>query len=353
MKRVKRHQRLLAIFLCTVMTVAPVTALAGSPLNIAAEGQPPTAEVLSGGEIIVPVTNPTDQEIVLTEGEEEPAEEPAEGETVPEEETTEEEAETVTEEVPAVTDPNAVAVGCNGETLALETYARTIDGVTYFPLRSFFEAMGCSVGWNAAKKAISVTRGSELTADFTQSSRLVNANGRSFYMDQPCCAVEGNAMIPLRAAAKIFTCEVAWNSAERVASLTGGAVLESGETFYDADELLWLTRIVYHEAGNQKLDGKVAVANVVLNRKASDMFPNTVHDVIYDTHSGIQFITKSDKSIFRTPTAECELAAKLALEGYVTAPNCLFFATKRAHQYCWASRHRQVYAVIGDHVFYL
>lgn len=351
MKRMKRYQRLLAIVLCTVMAVAPITALAGSPLSSAAENQPPVAATLSGGEDPTPAADPADEEITLTEEPaEEPAEDPAEDETEPAEAPVpEEEPETA----PAITDPNAVTVVMNGETLAFDAYARTIDGVTYVPLRGFFEAMGCTVGWDAGKKAITVTRADELNADFKVDSRLVNANGRSFYMDQPARTVADNAMIPLRAAAKIFTCEVVWDAASRVATLTGGAVLESGETFYDADELLWLTRIVYHEAGNQKLDGKVAVANVVLNRKASTMFPNTVYDVIYDTHSGVQFITKSDKSIFRTPTAECELAAKLAIEGYVTAPNCLFFATKRAHQYCWASRHRQVYAIIGDHVFYL
>ncbi|MBR5390942.1 MAG: cell wall hydrolase [Clostridia bacterium] len=353
MKRKKQYQRLLAIVLCTVMTVAPITALAGSPLNDSDEVSMPVFATLSGGETAVPGAGGEEEEIVLTEDNgEELEEEPGEGQS----ESEDGEAPIPAEEPQQVfvaADPNAVTIVYNGAQLELETYARTIDGVTYVPLRGFFEALGCTVGWNAAKKAITVTLGSELNADFQVGSQLVNANGRSFYMDQPCRTVADSAMIPLRAAARIFTCEVMWDAASRTVTLTGGAVLESGETFYDADELLWLTRIVYHEAGNQKLDGKVAVANVVLNRKASDLFPNTVYDVIYDTHSGVQFITKSDKSIFRTPTAECELAAKLAIEGYITAPNCLFFATRRAHQYCWASRHRQVYAVIGDHVFYL
>ena len=116
---------------------------------------------------------------------------------------------------------------------------------------------------------------------------------------------------------------------------------------------MWLARIVYHEAGNQILDGKVAVANVVLNRKASTMFPDTVKDVIYDTRNGVQFIRKSDQSIFREPTDSCWVAAKLALEGYVTAPDCLFFTAKWRAPTCWAQKHRTVYATIGDHVFYL
>ncbi len=48
----------------------------------------------------------------------------------------------------------------------------------------------------------------------------------------------------------------------------------------DVDELAHLVRC---EAGNQPLLGKRAVVDVVLNRVDSEDFPNSVHDVIYQT----------------------------------------------------------------------
>ena len=44
-----------------------------------------------------------------------------------------------------------------------------------------------------------------------------------------------------------------------------------------------LAQNIYFEAGNQPLAGKIAVANVVLNRVEHDKFPDSVCGVIYQT----------------------------------------------------------------------
>ena len=41
-----------------------------------------------------------------------------------------------------------------------------------------------------------------------------------------------------------------------------------------------LAQNIYFEAGNQPLAGKIAVANVTLNRVEHDKFPNNVCDVV-------------------------------------------------------------------------
>ena len=46
-------------------------------------------------------------------------------------------------------------------------------------------------------------------------------------------------------------------------------------------ELFCLAQNIYFESANQSFAGRVAVANVVLNRVEDDQFPNTVCDVIY------------------------------------------------------------------------
>ena len=95
-----------------------------------------------------------------------------------------------------------------------------------------------------------------------------------------------------------------------------GTPLASGDTFYNSESLYWLSRIIYAESGNQPLEGKIAVGNVVLNRVAHPQFPNTVKGVIFQAN---QFTPVQNGSINRTPSSESVIAAKLCLDGANTA----------------------------------
>jgi N-acetylmuramoyl-L-alanine amidase len=116
-----------------------------------------------------------------------------------------------------------------------------------------------------------------------------------------------------------------------------------------ADEVDLLARLVQAEAGNQSLEGKIAVANVVINRIDSSYFPSTITGIIFDTNSGVQFTTAYNGAIYNTPSQECYVAVNLALEGENVAQGCLFFASTTD---CWANRNRPLVMVIGDHYFY-
>jgi len=50
---------------------------------------------------------------------------------------------------------------------------------------------------------------------------------------------------------------------------------------YTDEDVKLLACLIFAEAGNQPYQGKVAVGNVVMNRVKSELFPNTLHDVIY------------------------------------------------------------------------
>ena len=45
-----------------------------------------------------------------------------------------------------------------------------------------------------------------------------------------------------------------------------------------------MAKLIYHEAGNQPYSGRVAVAEVVLNRVFSSRFPDNIRDVTYQPH---------------------------------------------------------------------
>lgn len=49
----------------------------------------------------------------------------------------------------------------------------------------------------------------------------------------------------------------------------------------DYNEIMCMSYNIYHEARNESIQGQIAVGNVTLNRVASNKFPNTVCDVVY------------------------------------------------------------------------
>jgi len=53
-----------------------------------------------------------------------------------------------------------------------------------------------------------------------------------------------------------------------------------------ASERTLLAQLVFAEAQGEPYAGKVAVATVVLNRVDSDLFPNTIREVIYERSNG-------------------------------------------------------------------
>ena len=316
----RRYQRLLAFALCAVMTAMPFTAFAA---ELPAEAQPAPAEISA------------EQTSLLIETGSEPAPAPE----VPQEE--------------PVKDPNEVRVFFNSQLMELQPSARLHEGTTFVPVRAFFEAMGCTVTWDPSVKKVFITRGEELTMELQPDSRLARANGRCWYMAKPCINLNGSTMIPVRDAAKVFSGSVAWNGTTKTVFMAGGQLLKSGDEYYNQEDLLWIARIVWCESGNQPLDGKVAVANVIINRMNDDGFPNTAEGVIFDRRFGVQFTPSTSKKIYCEPTEQCWLAAKLALEGYETAPGCFYFVSNKATEKSWAGRNRTVYGVIGGHTFFL
>ena len=298
----RKYKRVLALLLCAAMAGAPCTALAA---GAGAQPEEPVSsedsfEALFDGdaqltEPLLPMEDPAAE-----------ATPPAFTESAAAEAQETDVSAAEAEDALELPHENAVWINYNGQLLELETFAIAISGTTYVPVRDFFEALGCTVEWNSGKQTVTVTRGTELEAVFTLNSRLARANLRCRYMDQACILLEGSAMVPVRAAAKIFNAEVIWDGENQAVHLTGNGVLESGLTYYDdeGDSLLWLARIIYHESGNQPLDGKVAVGNVVMNRVNNPIFPDTVYDVLYDNRTGVQFLKQSNTKIFKEPNEE-------------------------------------------------
>lgn len=86
-------------------------------------------------------------------------------------------------------------------------------------------------------------------------------------------------------------------------------------------EIDLMAQLVWHEAGNQDMVGKMLVADTVLNRVEDSRFPNTVEEVIFQKG---QYTTA--KVLGRVePTIECYGAVLSEIDGERYNTEVLFF----------------------------
>ncbi|WP_046213101.1 cell wall hydrolase [Paenibacillus wulumuqiensis] len=118
----------------------------------------------------------------------------------------------------------------------------------------------------------------------------------------------------------------------------------------DKEQLL-LERIVMAEAEGEPYEGKVAVANVVLNRLRSANFPDTIKDVIYQRY---QFSPVTNGRFERvTPNADSVKAVHEALEGRKEVPdNTYYFVSLSLATDFDIPNTRTKVEQIGHHTFY-
>ena len=217
----------------------------------------------------------------------------------------------------------------------------------YVPLREVCTALGAQVSWQAGETTVTA-EGLEMLV--VQDGLWIEANERFIYTPLGCRNVDGKMMVPLSAVCRAFGAGVirlgkAW------LVKSGGEPILSGREYYSADDVYWLSRIIKAEAGAEPFEGKIAVAEVVLNRVESDDFPDSVYGVIFDKRFGVQFTPAYNGAIYNRPDAECIIAAKLALDGAGVMGNSIYFNSTSAASYCWAGKNRDYLGTIGEHCF--
>ncbi len=127
----------------------------------------------------------------------------------------------------------------------------------------------------------------------------------------------------------------------------------------DKDARRCLTHAIYYEARDQSLTGRLAVADVVMNRVESRRYPDSVCGVVYQGSSretGCQFSFTCDGSIGRPmerrAMIEAQTLATAVLGGWrlPLTGGATHYHADYVSPY-WAPSLRRT-AVIGDHLFY-
>lgn len=115
------------------------------------------------------------------------------------------------------------------------------------------------------------------------------------------------------------------------------AVKYREEVDYSEEDLKLLACLVHAEAGNQSYEGRLAVANIVLNRVKSGKYPDTIKAVIYSpgqfsvASSGSLSKQLSNYESYSSNSQRLSIkAARAALEGANNIGNRLYFHSYKA-----------------------
>lgn len=122
-----------------------------------------------------------------------------------------------------------------------------------------------------------------------------------------------------------------------------------------------LARNIYHEAGAEPFEGKVAVAQVTINRTESGQFPSDICQVVYQKNIVYQkvfcqFSWYCDSASFKKPmngpmyTESMEVAKKVLLEGFRidSVKSALYYHA----DYVNPGWDKVKVAKLGHHIFY-
>lgn len=123
--------------------------------------------------------------------------------------------------------------------------------------------------------------------------------------------------------------------------------------YHTQEERDLLARLIEAEAGGEPYMGKVAVGAVVVNRVHSNLFPNSIKEVIYqvDEIGAYQFSPVLDGRLFSvTVSSDSYNAADEALGGSDPTGGAVFFFNPSKISNTWLLSKPVIYRV-GEHVF--
>lgn len=250
-----------------------------------------------------------------------------------------------------------ITMTVNGTLIKMDTKPFLYKGTTYVPIRFVGEALQAdSVEWDGKRDTALIRQGNNLI-ELPKNGQGAYVNGRYVPVENGIKLVHNRTFVPVRFVSETLDCQVDWISETYTVDIKkkGITVPEPlvGTRDYTDDEIYWLSKIVHAESRGEPMAGKIAVANVVLNRVKSKDYPNTIYGVIFDRNHGVQFTPVLDGSIYLTPQGDSVIAAKRALEGENPIGGCLFFLNPQTAESKWILDNRPYFTTIDNHAFYL
>lgn len=227
------------------------------------------------------------------------------------------------------------------------------NGTAYIPVRAFAEAVSAALSWQDAEQAaVFEKNGTELILysdrDFILADGISYAGGAKL-VDDILFAPAKNLCAPLG-----WT--VTWDDFYLTLCIDapGVSVAEPYKDFsYTFNDMLWLAKITHIECGSRSIAERIGVANTVLNRVASPLYPNTIPEAILDVKHGVQYPpAHTQKMQDCVPSKTSMIAAKAALNGVSLAGDSVAFVHVNQTASSWAANNMRRVATIGILNFY-
>ncbi|MEQ8153646.1 MAG: cell wall hydrolase [Clostridiaceae bacterium] len=116
------------------------------------------------------------------------------------------------------------------------------------------------------------------------------------------------------------------------------------------EDIELMAKVVYAESKGEPLEGKIAVASVILNRVTNPKFPGTIHGVITQKNA---FSCVRNGTINVTPDENSYNAVYTAIKGNDPTNNALFFYNPAISTNSWMRTiQKKKVKSIGNHVFF-
>jgi spore germination cell wall hydrolase CwlJ-like protein len=226
---------------------------------------------------------------------------------------------------------------------------RSLFAAGVLSLCAVASAMSATINANRADAArqeqIALAKEAELVADLATYLAAETAATRE--------ALDGPRLKPAKATGDIVT------MADPIAALASFDFTELNVAKVDAEERKCLAQAIYYEARSEPRIGQLAVADVVLNRVASPLYPNKICTVVYqgsERRTGCQFSFTCDGSM-QARLNKRKWAASEELAGAILAGLRTPISRNATHYHAnyvtpyWSAKLTPT-ATIGTHKFY-
>ena len=125
---------------------------------------------------------------------------------------------------------------------------------TYVSLPEFVLALqpDASVCWDGSQV---VVQASGLTMTAKPGNCYIEANGRALHVPDGVLSLNSSTLVPIRTAAQAMGASVDWDQENSMISVhSGTGAITPAESYYDSDDLYWLSHIINAESGGEPLE---------------------------------------------------------------------------------------------------
>ena len=110
------------------------------------------------------------------------------------------------------------SINKNGIISKLDVPAQLINSRTMVPLRAIFEALGAYVHWEDSTQTITAIK-DDTVVILVIGKNSINVNGVDKPLDVPAMLVDSRTLVPARAVAESFGCDVLWDDATQTVTI--------------------------------------------------------------------------------------------------------------------------------------